>query len=189
MEAADAGIKVIVAITEGIPVADMVCIDGRDCTLIGPNCIITAGQAKVGIMPGFIFEPGVVGIVYVLARSRTKRWTSAPKLVQRPSALAATPSLTTLDLVKAYGGRRDQGHRDDRGNRRRPRGSGRAWIQENGTASCFIEGVDGPSHGPRGHCRAGRVGRSGVMRERGTDAAPRWPRSSAGAIRPCVWLF
>ena len=69
MEAADAGIKVIVAITEGIPVADMVkvkaYIDQRDCTLIGPNCpgIITAGQAKVGIMPGFIFEPGVVGIV------------------------------------------------------------------------------------------------------------------------------
>ena len=69
MEAADAGIKVVVAITEGIPVADMVkvkaYIDGRDCTLIGPNCpgIITAGQAKVGIMPGFIFEPGVVGIV------------------------------------------------------------------------------------------------------------------------------
>ena len=69
MEAADAGIKVIVAITEGIPVADMVkvkaYIDQRDCTLIGPNCpgIITSGQAKVGIMPGFIFEPGVVGIV------------------------------------------------------------------------------------------------------------------------------
>ena len=69
MEAADAGIKVIVAITEGIPVADMVkvkaYIDKHDCTLIGPNCpgIITAGQAKVGIMPGFIFEPGVVGIV------------------------------------------------------------------------------------------------------------------------------
>ena len=69
MEAADAGIKVIVAITEGIPVADMVkvkaYIDQRDCTLIGPNCpgIITAGQAKVGIMPGFIFEAGVVGIV------------------------------------------------------------------------------------------------------------------------------
>ena len=69
MEAADAGIKVIVAITEGIPVADMVkvkaYIDQMDCTLIGPNCpgIITAGQAKVGIMPGFIFQPGVVGIV------------------------------------------------------------------------------------------------------------------------------
>jgi len=69
MEAADAGINVIVAITEGIPVADMVkvkaFIDQRDCTLIGPNCpgVITAGEAKVGIMPGFIFSPGSVGIV------------------------------------------------------------------------------------------------------------------------------
>ena len=62
MEAADSGIKVV-AITEGIPVADMTkvkaYIDQRDCTLIGPNCpgIITAGEAKVGIMPGFIFNP------------------------------------------------------------------------------------------------------------------------------------
>ena len=69
MEAADAGIKVIVAITEGIPVADMTkvksYVDQRDCTLIGPNCpgIITAGEAKVGIMPGFIFNPGRIGIV------------------------------------------------------------------------------------------------------------------------------
>ena len=68
MEAADAGIKVIVAITEGIPVADMTkvkaYVDQRDCTLIGPNCpgIITAGEAKVGIMPGFIFNPGRIGI-------------------------------------------------------------------------------------------------------------------------------
>lgn len=69
MEAADAGIKVIICITEGIPVADMVgvkaFIDQRDCTLIGPNCpgVMTAGEAKVGIMPGFIFEKGRVGIV------------------------------------------------------------------------------------------------------------------------------
>ncbi len=69
MEAAEAGIKVIVCITEGIPVNDMVkvknYIDQRDCTLIGPNCpgIITAGEAKVGIMPGFIFKPGRIGIV------------------------------------------------------------------------------------------------------------------------------
>ncbi|MFY0644188.1 MAG: succinate--CoA ligase subunit alpha [Bacteroidia bacterium] len=69
MEAADAGIKVIVCITEGIPVADMVkakaYIDDRDCRLIGPNCpgIITASEAKVGIMPGFIFTPGKIGIV------------------------------------------------------------------------------------------------------------------------------
>lgn len=69
MEAAEAGIKVIVAITEGIPVKDMVAvkeyIKDKDCTLIGPNCpgVMTAGEAKVGIMPGFIFSKGVVGIV------------------------------------------------------------------------------------------------------------------------------
>ena len=69
MEAADAGIKVIVAITEGSPVADMVrakpYATSRGATLIGPNCpgIMTAGEAKVGIMPGFIFTPGRIGIV------------------------------------------------------------------------------------------------------------------------------
>jgi len=69
LEAADAGIKVIVTITEGIPVNDMVkvknFIDQKDCVLIGPNCpgVMTAGEAKVGIMPGFIFEKGTVGIV------------------------------------------------------------------------------------------------------------------------------
>lgn len=62
MEAADAGIKVIITITEGIPVADMVkasdYIKDRDCRLIGPNCpgVITPGEAKVGIMPGFVFK-------------------------------------------------------------------------------------------------------------------------------------
>jgi succinyl-CoA synthetase alpha subunit len=69
MEAANAGIKVIVCITEGIPVKDMVnakeYIAQYDCTLIGPNCpgIITAGEAKVGIMPGFVFKKGKIGIV------------------------------------------------------------------------------------------------------------------------------
>ncbi len=69
MEAAEAGIKVIVCITEGIPVQDMVkvkaYITGRDVTLIGPNCpgVMTPGEAKVGIMPGFIHNPGKIGIV------------------------------------------------------------------------------------------------------------------------------
>lgn len=69
MEAAQAGIKVIVAITEGIPVKDMIYakeyISEYDCTLIGPNCpgVISADQAKVGIMPGFVFKPGKIGIV------------------------------------------------------------------------------------------------------------------------------
>jgi succinyl-CoA synthetase alpha subunit len=69
MEAADAGIKVIVCITEGIPTKDMMqakeYLKGKDCRLIGPNCpgIITAEESKVGIMPGFIFKKGNVGIV------------------------------------------------------------------------------------------------------------------------------
>jgi succinyl-CoA synthetase alpha subunit len=69
MEAATAGIKVIICITEGIPVQDMVkvksYIDDYDCRLIGPNCpgVITPGEAKCGIMPGFIHNPGKIGIV------------------------------------------------------------------------------------------------------------------------------
>jgi succinyl-CoA synthetase alpha subunit len=69
MEAAEAGIKVIVCITEGIPTKDMIqvkeYIADRDCRLIGPNCpgVITADEAKIGIMPGFIFKKGTVGVV------------------------------------------------------------------------------------------------------------------------------
>ena len=69
MEAAEAGIKLIVCITEGIPTKDMIqvkeYIKDRDTRLIGPNCpgIITAGEAKIGIMPGFIFRKGNVGVV------------------------------------------------------------------------------------------------------------------------------
>jgi succinyl-CoA synthetase alpha subunit len=69
LEAADAGIAVIVCITEGIPTKDMVKVkeylNSKSCTLIGPNCpgVMTPGGAKVGIMPGFIFNPGRIGIV------------------------------------------------------------------------------------------------------------------------------
>src|SRR3989440_4686125 len=74
MEAADAGVAVIVAITEGIPVLDMAramrFLKERPCRLIGPNCpgVITPGQCKIGIMPGYIHQPGPVG---VLSRSGT----------------------------------------------------------------------------------------------------------------------
>ena len=69
IEAAESGIRVIVTITEGIPVQDMVLVHEHlksfDCTMIGPNCpgVISADEAKVGIMPGFIFKKGNVGIV------------------------------------------------------------------------------------------------------------------------------
>src|ERR1700712_871558 len=85
MEAADAGIKVIICITEGIPVQDMVgakeYIKGRDCRLIGPNCpgVITAGEAKVGIMPGFVFKPGRIGVV---SKSGTLTYEAADQVVK-----------------------------------------------------------------------------------------------------------
>ena len=86
MEAADAGIKVIICITEGIPVADMIkaneYIKHRNCRLIGPNCpgVITPGEAKVGIMPGFVFKKGTVGIV---SKSGTLTYEAADQVVKQ----------------------------------------------------------------------------------------------------------
>ncbi|MGB1043038.1 MAG: succinate--CoA ligase subunit alpha [Tenacibaculum sp.] len=86
MESAEAGIKVIICITEGIPTADMVkvksYIDNLDCTLVGPNCpgVITPDEAKVGIMPGFIFKKGKVGIV---SKSGTLTYEAADQVVKQ----------------------------------------------------------------------------------------------------------
>lgn len=86
MEAADAGIKVIITITEGIPVGDMIkaaeYIKHKDCRLIGPNCpgVITPGEAKVGIMPGFVFKKGNVGIV---SKSGTLTYEAADQVVKQ----------------------------------------------------------------------------------------------------------
>jgi len=86
MEAADAGIKVIIAITEGIPVADMIkayaYVKSKNARLIGPNCpgVITPGEAKVGIMPGFVFKKGNVGIV---SKSGTLTYEAADQVVKQ----------------------------------------------------------------------------------------------------------
>ncbi|GAB5563304.1 MAG: succinate--CoA ligase subunit alpha [Winogradskyella sp.] len=86
MEAADAGIKVIITITEGIPVADMIkaadYIKDKGCRLVGPNCpgVITPGEAKVGIMPGFVFKQGKVGIV---SKSGTLTYEAADQVVKQ----------------------------------------------------------------------------------------------------------
>ncbi|WP_372474823.1 succinate--CoA ligase subunit alpha [Capnocytophaga sp. ARDL2] len=86
MEAAEAGIKVIICITEGIPVADMVkaydYVKSRDCRLVGPNCpgVITPEEAKVGIMPGFVFKKGKVGIV---SKSGTLTYEAADQVVKQ----------------------------------------------------------------------------------------------------------
>lgn len=84
-EAAFAGIKTIIAITEGIPVKDMIVakqiVKSHGATLIGPNCpgVITPGEAKVGIMPGFIFSPGTVGLI---SRSGTLTYEAVDQLTK-----------------------------------------------------------------------------------------------------------
>ena len=168
MEAADAGIKVIVAITEGIPVADMVkvkaYIDGRDCTLIGPNCpgIITAGQAKVGIMPGIIFEPGVVGLVSksgTLTYEAVDQCTKAGLGQTTAVGIGGDPIIgtTTLEAVKLL-------MADDETKGIVMIGEiggdlevqAARWIQANGTKLVvgFIAGVTAPKGRTMGHAGA-----------------------------------
>ena len=102
LEAADAGLGLVVCITEGIPVLDMIKIKGhlrcKNTRLIGPNCpgLITPGESKVGIIPGYILTPGPVGLV---SRSGTLTYEVVYELTAhgwarpRPSASAATPSM------------------------------------------------------------------------------------------------
>lgn len=113
MEAAEAGIKVIVTITEGIPVRDMSkvkqFISSRDVRLIGPNCpgVITAGEAKVGIMPGFVFKKGKVGIV---SKSGTLTYEAADQIVKAGMGITTAIGIggdpiigtTTLEAVQLF---------------------------------------------------------------------------------------
>jgi len=113
MEAADADIKVIVAITEGIPVADMTKVkkylENKNATLIGPNCpgVITAEEAKVGIMPGFIFKKGPIGVV---SRSGTLTYEAVDQITKvglgqtTAIGIGGDPIIgtSTLDAVKLF---------------------------------------------------------------------------------------
>lgn len=168
MEAAEAGIGVIVCITEGIPVQDMVAvkqyIQDKNCVLIGPNCpgIITPGEAKVGIMPGFIHTPGSIGLI---SRSGTLAYEAVDQITKVGLGQSTgigiggdpVPGTTILDAVKLFmsdpktegivmigeigGGMEVEAAR---------------WIQEFGTKPVvsFIAGATAPTGRTMGHAGA-----------------------------------
>ncbi|MCT4637996.1 MAG: succinate--CoA ligase subunit alpha [Bacteroidales bacterium] len=170
MEAANAGIKVIVAITEGIPVADMVKVKDYlnsyrdDVTLIGPNCpgIITPDEAKIGIMPGFIFRKGNIGVI---SKSGTLTYEAVDQLSREglgqstAIGIGGDPIIgtSTLDAVKLL-------MNDDETNGIVMIGEiggdmeaeAARWIKENGTKPVvgFIAGQTAPKGKRMGHAGA-----------------------------------
>ena len=168
MEAANGGIKVIIAITEGIPVADMVkakdYIQDYDCRLVGPNCpgVITADEAKVGIMPGFIFKKGKIGVV---SKSGTLTYEAADQVVkaglgittaigiggdpiigtttkEAVELLMADPETEGIVMIGEIGGNLEA--------------KAARWIKENGTKPVvgFIAGETAPAGRTMGHAGA-----------------------------------
>lgn len=113
MEAADSGIKTIIAITEGIPISDMTKVNhylkNKDCRLIGPNCpgIITPDEAKVGIMPGFVFKKGKIGLV---SKSGTLTYEAADQIVKQGLGISTAIGIggdpiigtTTKDAIEMF---------------------------------------------------------------------------------------
>lgn len=168
MEAADAGIKVIICITEGIPVKDMIAakeyISTKSTTLIGPNCpgVITPGEAKVGIMPGFVFKKGRIGIV---SKSGTLTYEAADQVVkaglgistaigiggdpiigtttkEAVQLLMADPETDAIIMIGEIGGNLEA--------------DAARWIKEHGTKPVvgFIAGQTAPAGRRMGHAGA-----------------------------------
>jgi len=168
MEAADAGINVIICITEGIPTKDMITVKNylhnKSCTLIGPNCpgVITPGEAKCGIMPGFVFKKGRIGVV---SKSGTLTYEAADQVVKAGLGISTAIGIggdpiigtTTKDAVELFmnddetdgiimigeiGGQLEA--------------DAARWIKDNGTKPVvgFIAGKTAPAGRTMGHAGA-----------------------------------
>ena len=168
MEAADSGIKVIICITEGIPTKDMIIVKeyltDKDCILVGPNCpgVITPNEAKCGIMPGFVFKKGRIGIV---SKSGTLTYEAADQVVKAGIGISTAIGIggdpiigtTTKDAIKLFmndpdtdgiimigeiGGQLEA--------------DAARWIKDNGTKPVvgFIAGKTAPAGRKMGHAGA-----------------------------------
>ncbi len=168
MEAASAGIKVVICITEGIPVNDMIKVKAylsdKDTRLIGPNCpgVITPGEAKVGIMPGFIHQPGEVGII---SRSGTLTYEAVDQLTKAGLGQSTAvgiggdpvPGTTTKEAMQLF--MEDPGTKgivligEIGGNME---AEAAQWVKEHGTKPvvAFIAGATAPKGRTMGHAGA-----------------------------------